>query len=322
MVMKRLILVLSITVCFIPLTSQAIELGGVGGHPAVTESETENTRQWFVYTLGPGQSKDDVLEVANNTDSPVTVKLYPADSTPSSDGAFALKQAVEPQAGIGSWITMSQSEITLEPLSSELVPFTISIPSTVTLPAGEQTGGIVIQPLGQVSTTAEGLTISTRVGVRVYVNIPGTVVQQLSLQEFSVTPVADHFNILNLTMSVINEGTISQNLTEVVDIDFQYSWMRWLHWWQDYPIHQESQVQALPGQTLVNHWSVKRPWLGKLVIKGQAVYPTSQGQQVLQATPIVSDPYPVWQIILLVGIGILFLVLVWVRHKRQRIITP
>ncbi len=155
--------------------AQGASLGGVGGKPANPDLDDGETDQWFVYNLAPGESVEDELLVDNSTDQTVIVKLYPADSTPSTDGGFALDQEVESRDDVGAWVTLSQTGLTLGPRESVVVPFTLSVPDDPSLDVGEHAGGILIQPVVE-NVDQGGIQLQLRTGVRIYVTLPGAVV--------------------------------------------------------------------------------------------------------------------------------------------------
>ncbi|MBI3573369.1 MAG: LysM peptidoglycan-binding domain-containing protein [Candidatus Kerfeldbacteria bacterium] len=83
---------------------QAAEYGGIGGRPVNSDPGIANSSSWFIYQLKPGESKQDAAEIQNNSAAAVDVLVYAADSIPSSDGGFALKQKVDTMTGVGSWV--------------------------------------------------------------------------------------------------------------------------------------------------------------------------------------------------------------------------
>jgi len=91
----------------------AIDYGGIGGRPANPDPNVQNSQSWFIYNLPVKTQKQDTLIVVNSTEEEQEVIIYPADSTPSSDGAFALKQKTEAMIDIGSWIKLYPTEATI-----------------------------------------------------------------------------------------------------------------------------------------------------------------------------------------------------------------
>jgi len=92
---------------FFPINQvQAIGYSGIGGRPVNSNPEIPNSESWFIYQLDVGKVLEDGLLVVNSTSEEIKVLVYPADSIPSSDGGYALKQRVEPMFGVGSWISL------------------------------------------------------------------------------------------------------------------------------------------------------------------------------------------------------------------------
>jgi hypothetical protein len=75
--------------------SFAIEYGGSGGRPAYPNPDNKRSESIFVHELEPGTEKADGVRVINNTPDKKTFIIFSADSTPSTDGAFACKQFSE-----------------------------------------------------------------------------------------------------------------------------------------------------------------------------------------------------------------------------------
>lgn len=59
--------------------------------------------------------------------------MYVADSTPSTGGAFACKQFSEEKKDVGAWMSVSKNEITLDPNTNEIIPFTIRVPANASV---------------------------------------------------------------------------------------------------------------------------------------------------------------------------------------------
>lgn len=111
--------------------------------------------------------------------------MYGADSTPSTDGAFACKQFVEEKLDVGAWIALEKSEVTLSPGTNEIIPFTITVAETAGV--GEHNGCILIQEKKAVAEgDAAGMNLSIRTGIRVVVTIPGELIRKLEIVDFTM----------------------------------------------------------------------------------------------------------------------------------------
>lgn len=132
-------------------------------------------RSFFVYTLKAGQAFQDTVTIANISDEPLTLDLYPTDAYNTSlDGGFALLAEDEAPVDTGSWIRLATDQITLEPGTQAEVPFEITIPDDAE--PGDHAGGIVAQNVeseAQVGDDGVGVEVRRRVAARVYVRVDG-----------------------------------------------------------------------------------------------------------------------------------------------------
>ena len=165
----------------------AFAVGGVGGEPLrPLDPQSPN---WFIYNLDLGESYDDVLLAKNSSNKEWIVDIYPADSTPSSGGGFALKQKVEEMTAMGSWIKLSRNEVRLLPGQIVQIPFTITIPKDVDV--GETAGAIMFERRDPYAKKSEdnsgGIKLSIRTGTRVYNTVPGEIIQKLELLDFELS---------------------------------------------------------------------------------------------------------------------------------------
>lgn len=82
----------------------AIEYEALGGRPAYPDQSVENSASWFIYDLEPGEQKQDAVLVVNLFAKPMDAIIYAADSSPSSSGGFALRQLLDEQEKVGTWV--------------------------------------------------------------------------------------------------------------------------------------------------------------------------------------------------------------------------
>lgn len=196
--------------------AQAIEYGGLGIYPNESEVDEKNflTKSWFIYILELGELKEAKVDVVNTSDSPVEVKVYPVDAVTTKDGAFAPEPESREKVDVGTWITLSESEFSLGPQETKTIDFTIQVPENAEV--GDHAGTIIIQsnePKEKVE--GSGLQISTRVGARIYITIPGDIVRELKFTEF-VLKRGDEKTILFLTL--VNNGNVRIRLKGNIEI--------------------------------------------------------------------------------------------------------
>src|SRR3990167_154914 len=160
--------------------ARAVEYGGFGGRPAYPRADNPRTESIFVHTLEPGDIQKEGILTVNNATEQKTMLVYAVDSTPSTGGAFACAQFSEAKKDVGAWITVKKSEVTLEPGTNELVPFSIHVPKNASV--GEHNGCIVMQEKKEKAEDGSGVSLSFRTGLRVAVTIPGELERKLEIE--------------------------------------------------------------------------------------------------------------------------------------------
>lgn len=239
---------LAFLLLFFSLSSvQAIEYGSFGGRPAFPREDNPRTESIFVHTLSPGSTQDEGVMVVNNAPETKTLIVYGADSTPSTGGAFACKQLSEAKTDVGAWIDLEQTEITLEPGTNQVIPFTIQVPDSASV--GEHNGCILIQEKKEVSDQA-GVNLSIRTGLRVAITIPGAITRKLELAGFTVTSKDSGFLLHPL---VKNTGNVSIDAEVAVVTRNLFGVKIFTHGGQ-YPI--------LRGETSDWNFELKKPFWG------------------------------------------------------------
>ncbi len=177
---------------------------------APATEDAADGRVSFRYELDPGDAVEDFLEVSNFSDRAVTFALVSSDGVVGPEGAFDLLPAdVEPEA-TGSWIAI-QETVELEPQSSAVVPFTLTVPEDA-LP-GDHPGGIAAS-VSRVGETDDGplVGVDTRVGARIHLRVSGELAAQVSVSDLSAT-YAPSWNplqpgTLTLDYTVVNDGNV------------------------------------------------------------------------------------------------------------------
>lgn len=184
----------------------AVGNASIGGKPANPRPDNPRSQSIFVHELEPGSKTDDAIRVINNTDQTKTLLVYAVDSQIASDGAFACAQKADTPVSVGTWITLAESKVTLEPHSSKDVDFTIRVPDTAS--AGEQNGCIVVQDSERTpSPESNGLMLSFRSAVRVAITVPGDITKQLDFTGPVVVGGRD--KIVQLSAGLKNNGNVS-----------------------------------------------------------------------------------------------------------------
>jgi hypothetical protein len=202
------VLILGFVVLWSP-AAWAIESFGVGARPANPRADNPRTESIFIYNPSPGQVVEDAVKVINNTDKTKTIAITAVDSIISSDGAFGCAQAVDDKKDVGGWITLSKQEVVLPAGGTEVVPFTMTVPSKVDV--GEHNGCIAVQDMTATQNAGNGIVLSFRSALRVAVTIPGEIVKDLRFMDIATQLKADK---LVITPTLKNVGNVSLD-TEV-----------------------------------------------------------------------------------------------------------
>ncbi|MDP3003947.1 MAG: LysM peptidoglycan-binding domain-containing protein [Candidatus Azambacteria bacterium] len=227
----------------------AIEYGGFGGRPAYPRADNPRTESIFVHTLEPGDVQQEGVLTVNNSAERKTMLVYAVDSTPSTGGAFACAQASVTAKDVGAWITLEKSEVTLDPGTNELVPFTISVPQNASV--GEHNGCIVMQEKKEKADGKSGVSLSFRTGLRVAITIPGELERKLEIVGFTVTKRDDGSFLLHPLVK--NLGNVSIDADAQVITRYFFGLTHFTHGGK-YPI--------LRGDTSDWNFELKKPFWG------------------------------------------------------------
>ncbi len=336
------------------LKTEAIEYGGVGGRPANADSS------WFIYNLEPGEQIEDAVLVRSSSNVESDVIIYSADRVRSSSGGFALRQMAEEKVSVGAWVKFYPNpipnqfassftekgesiidfcalelkgseewckgvevvETSLEAKGEKEIPFVFSVPADTEI--GEHTGGILIQKAkkdtGDAQTT--GMSLTTRIGLRIYQTVPGDILRQLEIESFAVTKKYDEFERYNIfsdkkpkpdrytvTTKVTNLGNVSTYFNQTITIVDE------LFDNQSEEIT-DRRFQALRDDTFHSNYSWENPRFGKFTFHTLITYEDEDGKtQELEVDPITIWIFPIREIALSAAIIFLLLIANFVRVK-------
>lgn len=229
---------------------RAVEYGGIGGRPAYPRSDNPRTQSIFVHTLNPGEKIPEGVKVLNNSATRKTLLVYAVDSEVASGGSFACKQYVEPKQDVGAWVTLVKTEVTIDSLQSELVPFSIAVPKNASV--GEHNGCIIIQEKTDDDANPDqtGIVLSFRTGLRIAILVPGDIERKLEITGFSVEAKDTDFL---MRPKVKNLGNVSIDANVQVRTDYFFG-VELAHDGGLYPI--------LRGQESEWNFELKKPFWG------------------------------------------------------------
>ena len=182
-------------------------------------------RTYFQPVLAAGQTYQDSATVINQTADTATFNIYATDATDTRTGGFALARRTAPKVGMGAWVQLPVSQVTLTGKSYEQIPFSIIVPPNAT--PGDHAGGIVIEET-KGTTTKHGsvaITVLQAVGVRIYGRVQGKLTPALTVTKLSVNPHATFGSEFGgptastVTFTVSNTGNVRLASKATVSVD-------------------------------------------------------------------------------------------------------
>jgi len=273
-------------------------------------SPANTDENWFVYELAPGDSIKDAIKITNNKETSQTFYVYPADIAKSTGGGFAIKQRKEEMTDIGSWIEIEKNEVTLPPKSSRTIKFTLTVPNDNKLDAGEHAGGIAVEEkVDENLPKKDGITIHTRIGVRVYITLPGEIIKNIEYKSFTKKIAGFRFFIIpqnyQFSVALNNIG----NTSNAVEMTFNAKNLI------SRKIETEKYSQLLTRETEgINNFDWKAPFFGIYSFKVEGTYQTTDGTGAFTTKSLIGIIIP-WDLIILLAV---IFVLTWRELKKYK----
>lgn len=220
-------------------TSTTHAASGSSGAPSssTTTTTTPNAITWgiqpstahgptgkaaFVYdNITPGSRIRSYVAVTNYSKVPVTFVVYAEDAVNTTTGGFDVLRQGQKSTGVGAWITLARSTITVPAGTNDNIPFTLQIPTNAT--PGDHYGGIVAQvTTGTTNTKGDKFLVNRRVGARVYLRVVGHLHPSLTIENLSlgyggtVNPVGS--GTVTVTYVVKNTGNMALAASQLVTV--------------------------------------------------------------------------------------------------------
>jgi hypothetical protein len=304
---------LALTLLLVGLVASSAPAGAQGVEFAVQPSSPSGPggRDFFVYTLSPGQTFGDTVAISNFEDVPVTFLVYPTDAfNTEGDAAFALLREDEQPVDVGSWITLAANQYTVEARSTANVPFSITVPPDAA--PGDHAGAIVAQPVPVPGQTPEGFTfeVRQRIGARVYARVDGPLDPRLRVDrllfdyERPVNPFAGGDALVSYQVS--NTGNVRLAADAVLRIKGPFGITL-----KELPARELPEL--LPGgDVLVTETVTGIPQLVRLTAEVE-VTARIEDEQVVASRSVWAVPW----LLLLVVLVVVGLAVVWLRRRRR-----
>jgi LysM repeat protein len=187
--------------------SAALEFGSIGISPVKPFGENRWAGSYFMYKEDKGKSLRDALSVVNLTDKPMKVKLTPLDAVLTPDGGFSLARAKEENRDLGSWIILDEEKISLQGKETKEVGFTLKVPENANV--GDHVGGIAMEEDREYGGI-QGVNIQTRVGVRVYLTVPGELIRDIRILQmgWDIRDVPNVGKRIHFVTTIENKGNL------------------------------------------------------------------------------------------------------------------
>jgi hypothetical protein len=181
----------------VPGSAQAVDNGTWDVSPTSTGEGTATSREFFNYEVAPGATIEDSVTITNKSQAILRLQTWAGDAyNATGGGAYAINGIDVENTDVGSWITMSESEVTLEPEASVDVPFTMVVPDNAT--PGDHVGGIVtLNPVPEAGQAPDGaqLRVQNAVGVRLYARVNGPLTSELQITSLEVKKEGGIFGV-------------------------------------------------------------------------------------------------------------------------------
>ncbi len=216
-IVSRVTTVAVIGALLLPMAMAAAQAGGIGGRVANPDPDNPRSRSIFIYTLKQGEEKQDQLLVKNDTDKEQTIRIGSVDGVVTNVGDYTCREELEPVERSGGWVTLSKREVTLAPGEEELVDFVVKVPDNADV--GEHNSCLTMQAVDEGEEVASGVRLHTRSAIRMSITIPGDLVRDISITEFTVSHAESR---QDYTLTVTNKGNVS------ADIEMGVTVMSWL----------------------------------------------------------------------------------------------
>jgi hypothetical protein len=174
---------------------------------------TEAKLGYFVLAGQPGATLRGKVEVINVGSKAGKTSLYAVDATTGQTSGAVYRSKGESRPGVGGWIKLGKSALELEPGQSQVVPFSVRVPSEAS--AGQHLGGIVAQRSTQVAPNQSAPGGKEKSGFKVkiqalsvlavQVNVPGPKRARMTLTGIKVGDQPGHQSLL---LGIGNTGNI------------------------------------------------------------------------------------------------------------------
>ena len=200
-----------------PAAEAAVTTFGI--RPA-TATGADTTRTFLSYTKAGGGTLTDRVFVTNYSKAPLTLAVYAADAYNNPDGGYAVLVRDRPSQDVGAWVALAARTVTVAAGRGVVVPFSLRVPANAA--AGDHAGGIVVALRRPQLVKGTRVLVEERVGVRVYLRVPGDLRPALQVENFSsryggtLNPLGGDVDV---EYDVVNAGNVRLSATQSATLD-------------------------------------------------------------------------------------------------------
>jgi hypothetical protein len=202
--------------------SQTARAAGMGFDAQPAPDTPNADLGYFKFDAGAGDSVARVLVLTNLTQDKKVISVAPCDATGATYGGIAYTDSGKKPTGVGTWISLSDTSVTLDPGATVEVPFEVRVPADAS--SGAHVAGVAVWEPASAQTSGGGdeggdgastkITTITRKVLTVYVTTPGASAPRLAISGVKAEARPDGMYLLigianNGTAIATGEGTVS-----------------------------------------------------------------------------------------------------------------
>ena len=181
----------------------------------------DTSRATFSYSATPGARMADYLVIRNYADAPVTLQTYAGDAFNGPTGAYDVLRRSSKSKGLGAWIQLDRSSVTIAGRSLVVIPFRVALPANAE--PGDHEAGIVAAIITQeIRSNGSKVMVEERVGARVHVRVSGTLHPQLVVRKLKTSyhgsPNPFGSGSATVTYEIANVGNVSFSATQSLHV--------------------------------------------------------------------------------------------------------
>ena len=275
----------------------------------------DTSRSTFSYSATPGARMADYLVIRNYADAPVTLQTYAGDAFNGPTGAYDVLRRSSKSKGLGAWIQLDRSSVTIAGRSLVVIPFRVALPANAE--PGDHEAGIVAAIITQeIRSNGSKVMVEERVGARVHVRVSGTLHPQLVVRKLKTSyhgsPNPFGSGSATVTYEIANVGNVSFSATQSLHVHSLLGGGASTPKLAAIP-------ELIPGNTIKETVQVTDVWPGVRLNAGVTLIPAPSPQFPIPTLAPVRASHSSWAMPWMLLLSILLAAaLAWyVRRRRQ-----